>query len=241
MDAMQGMTMTKIVAKLGAAAAAVVLVTGLGGLAMAQTAPGPEGYTQQGSPDAAGPSGATRALEVPLLYVNSIEIIATQADPKLVLVRVTGLASSPGWTAPELVPFFYGKPADGVLDLQFIATSPEQSQKADGFEPMTALFTLDTSNPFKGVRVRADANAIEVDKMTGFVQTQIKANDGRDLIGKKFVESGPAGAGVVTGADLPKGYRTIMPTHGVAGITHNPNRLNLILDSGSKIVMAFWE
>ena len=39
----------------------------------------------------------------------------------------------------------------------------------------------------------------------------------------------------------PRGFRAIVPTHGVAGITHNPNRLNLILDANSTIVMAFWE
>jgi hypothetical protein len=41
--------------------------------------------------------------------------------------------------------------------------------------------------------------------------------------------------------DLPRGFRTITPTHGVAGIVHNPNRINLILDDKNKIVMAFWE
>jgi hypothetical protein len=41
--------------------------------------------------------------------------------------------------------------------------------------------------------------------------------------------------------DLPHGFRTISPTHGVAGIVHNPNRINLILDDSNTIVMAFWE
>ena len=46
---------------------------------------------------------------------------------------------------------------------------------------------------------------------------------------------------VVREEDLPRGFRTITPTHGVAGIVHNPNRINLILDENHKIVMVFWE
>jgi hypothetical protein len=167
--------------------------------------------------------------------------VRTAADPKLDIIRVTGLAASSGWNNPQLVPFFYGKPADDVLDLQFIGDSPDQSQKADGFVPVGAIFTLEVGHPFKGVRVRAGANAIELKAMPGSASTQIKADSGKDLIGKKFLEKGPAGAGVVTAADLPRGFRTIAPSHGVAGITHNPNRLDLILDDQDKIVMAFWE
>jgi hypothetical protein len=247
--------MTRIVPKLYSMAAVVALAAGLAVGAWAQgqgqgsTASGggnePEGanngYVQQGGPDAAGPAGAQRPLATPILYVTSVEVVRTSADPKLDIIRVTGLASSQGWSNPQLVPFFYGKPADDVLDLQFIADSPDQSQKADGFAPLGAMFTLEAGHPFKGVRVRGAANAIEVKAMPGSAQTQIKADSGKDLIGKKFAENGPAGPGVVTAADLPRGFRTITPSHGVAGITHNPNRLNLILDDQNKIVMTFWE
>jgi len=243
--------MTTIVPKLFAVAAAMALTAGLVGIAAAQqpaapaapaAAPGPEGYPQQGAGgDAAGPSGAQRALAMPILYVTSVEVVRTNSDPKLDIVRVTGLASSAGWTNPQLVPFFYGKPGDNVLDLQFIADSPEQSQKAEGFVPFGGIFTLESGHPFTGVRVRASANAIEVKQIPGATQTTIKTDSGKDLIGKKYVEKGPAGPGVITDADLPRGFRTIAPTHGVAGITHNPNRLNLILDGDSKVVMTFWE
>jgi hypothetical protein len=244
--------MTRFVPKLCAMAAIMALAAGMVGVAMAQQpspagppagTPAGNGPPQPGSQgEAAGPTGATRpSLVMPLLYVTSVEVFPTTSEPKLDLVRVTGLASSPGWSNPELVPFYYGKSADNMLDLQFIATSPEESQKADGFQPMSATFTLEAGTPYKGLRVRAGANAIEIDKMSGIVQAQIKGSDGKDLVGKKFAEKGPAGAGVVTDADLPRGFRTIVPTHGVAGITHNPNRLNLILDDKNMIVMAFWE
>ena len=41
--------------------------------------------------------------------------------------------------------------------------------------------------------------------------------------------------------DLPKILRWIVPMRGIRGITHNPNRLNLILGDDSTIVQAYWE
>jgi hypothetical protein len=238
-----------IFSKLCAAAAIAIWAAGLSGSAFAQgaapaTQDNTQGYSQAGNDsNAAGPSGATRALEVPILYVTGIEVIHGTLDPKIDIVRVTGLASSAGWSGPTLVPFFYGKPADDVIDLQFIATSPEQSQKAEGFVPISADFTLDASHPFKGVRVRAYGNALELKQMNGSAQAEVKASDCKDCVGKKFVDKGQgqAGPGVIYGGDLPPDYRPIAPTHGVKGDVHNPNRINLILDDQNKVVMAFWE
>jgi hypothetical protein len=41
--------------------------------------------------------------------------------------------------------------------------------------------------------------------------------------------------------DLPKILRWIPPNHGIRGITHNPNRLNLLLGADDKIIAAYWE
>ena len=244
--------MTMIFSRLCGLAAGAVVALGVVASALAQTAGAPAadqntqplGYPQTGTDaSAAGPAGATRPLDMPVLYVTGIEVLHYAMDPKLTVVRVTGLVSSAGWSNPQLVPFFYGKPADDVLDLQFIATSPEQSQKAEGFMPISAEFQLAADAPFKGVRVRAFGNALELKGMTGTATAQVKANDCKDCIGKKFVDKdkGQPGPGVVYGGDLPPDYRPIAPTHGVKGQIHNPNRINLILDADNKIVMAFWE
>ena len=238
--------------KLCGIAAAARLAAGVSGAAFAQQQgaaaadqSGGQGYQQVGSDaNAAGPAGATRPLEVPVLYVTGIEVIHGTLEPKIDIIRVTGLVSSAGWSGPELVPFFYGKPADDVFDLQFIASSPQQSQKAEGFVPISTMFTLEPGHTFKGVRVRAGANALELKQLPGVARTEIKAADCKDCIGKKFAEKGKAQAGAanpVREEDLPRGFRTIVPTHGVAGIVHNPNRLNLILDDNNTVVMAFWE
>lgn len=240
--------------KICTVAAAAVLAIGLSAGAYAQApqsqgAPsggdqgGALGYQPQGNADAAGPAGATRALQVPVLYVTGIEVLQGSLDPKEIIVRVTGLTSSAAWSGPELIPFYYGKPTDDVLDLQFIANSPEQSQKAEGFVPISATFELSPETTFKGIRVRAYGNALELKGMTGSVKADIKANDCKECVGKKFVDKGQgqAAAGVVYGGDLPPDYRPIGPTHGVKGQVHNPNRINLILDGENKITMAFWE
>ena len=160
-------------------------------------------------------SEATPGTELPVLYVTSVEVLRTMIEPKLDVVRVTGLTSSQGWSAPQLVPTFAGKPLDEVLDLQFIATMPTQSQKAEGFVPISAIFPLEQSHPFKGVRVRASENAIEVKQIPGSNQASINIDGCKDCVGKKFVEHGqaqPGQQGVVRQEDLPKvGCHTMMP------------------------------
>ena len=229
--------------------AALLLQAGMAGWAVAQDAQpatgqgGGEAYVG-GDHGAAGPSGANRPLEMPILYVTGIEVLRTAMDPKVDVIHVMGLVSSLGWSSPQLVPFFYGKPSDDVLDLQFIATSPQQSQKAEGFVSVTAMFTLEAGHPYKGVRVRASANALAIKQIPGTAQASVRVEDCKECIGKKFAEKGKAQAGapnVVREEDLPRGFRTIAPTHGVAGIVHNPNRINLVLGEDNTIVMAFWE
>jgi len=235
------------------AIAAAVIQGSLAGLALAQSNPPkssggePPQYAAPGSEPsaipAAGPEAAAQS-ELPVLYVTSVEVLRTSTDPRLDIVRVTGLASSQGWSDPELVPTFAGKPFDDVLDLQLIATSPLQSQAADGFVPIGAVFTLGENHPFKGVRVRASENTIEVKPIPGLKQADTTVDSCKDCIGKKFAERGqaPVGqAGVVRQEDLPKILRWIIPSRGIRGITHNPNRLNLILGDDNTIVQAYWE
>jgi hypothetical protein len=237
--------------------AAVALSGGLGGLALAQgnQAPAgaggpPPGYEQmEGGEGTATPPvpGATTAPQLPVLYVTGVEVVKTSLDPAIYVVRANGLTGSTGWSEPELVPIFTGKPLDGILDLQFIATSPLQSQPATGFEPIGAIFELEANSPYKGVRIRAAGNAVELDKLPGLARADLKpVNDCRQnqCIGKRFAEKGkaqPNTPGVVRAEDLPYHFRVIYPQHGIAGITHNPNRLNVILGKDGRIVSVLWE
>ena len=88
-----------------------------------------------------------------MLYVTNVEVLRATIGPKLEIVRVIGWTGSQGWSAPQLVATFAGKPLDDILDLQFIATMPSQSQKAEGFVGLGAVFALEEGHPSKGVRV----------------------------------------------------------------------------------------
>jgi hypothetical protein len=246
--------MSETFRRLAALAIAAAMQASPGGSVLAQGTPPrpsvggpPPQYAAPGSEPWAIPGVGPESVaesELPVLYVTSVEVLRTSTDPRLDIVRVTGLASSQGWSAPELVPTFAGKPLDDVLDLQLIATSPLQSQAADGFVPLGAVFTLEQDYPFKGVRVRASENTIEVKPIPGLKQADITVDSCKDCIGKKFAERGQASggqAGVVRQEDLPKVLRWIAPSRGIRGITHNPNRLNLILGDDNTIVQAYWE
>jgi hypothetical protein len=251
--------MNKRVIRWGVFAIVAAMQVGLAGLAFAQGGPPPsgappsgatgqpQGYAGGGAGQMAQPTQSnptTPGTELPVLYVTSVEVMRTSTEPKLDIVRVTGLTGSQGWNAPQLVPTYVGKPLDGVLDLQFIATEPQQTQPAEGFVPISAVFPLEEGHLFKGVRVRASENAIEIKQMPGMNQAQINVNDCKDCVGKKFVEHGqaqPGQQGVVRQEDLPKVLRWIVPSRGIRGITHNPNRLNLILGDDNTIIAAYWE
>jgi hypothetical protein len=244
--------MNKRFRRLVGLAAAAAMQGSLAGLAFAQGAPQsssaggqPQGY---GGGDqmveAAQASAPAAGADLPVLYVTSVEIVRTSIEPKLDIVRVTGVTSSQGWSAPQLVPTFVGEPLDDILDLQFIATEPQQSQKAEGFVPIGTVFPLEMGHPFKGVRVRASENAIEVKPIPGSNQANINVDGCKDCVGKKFAETGKAAAGtagVVRQEDLPKILRWIPPNRGIRGITHDPNRLNLMLSADNTIISAFWE
>jgi hypothetical protein len=245
--------MNKRFPRLGVFAVAAALQIGVAGLAFAQGGPPPSGAPGQPQGYAGGGAGqvveptqsdeTTPGTELPVLYVTSVEVMRTSTEPQLDIVRVTGLTGSQGWSAPQLVPTYVGKPLDGILDLQFIATMPQQTQTAEGFVPIGAVFPLEEGHLFKGVRVRASENAIEIKQLPGVNQAQINVNDCKDCVGKKFVErdKAPGQQGVVREEDLPKVLRWIIPSRGIRGITHDPNRLNLILGDDNTIIAAYWE
>jgi hypothetical protein len=218
-------------------------------LAYGQPAPATSAQSPSFNNNQSGPPGespdeeASAAVELPVLYVTGVEILQTTSDPKTAVVSVTGLVPSDGWTSPQLVPTYAGKPFDGVVDFQFIATAPVQSQLATGFVVVGAVFPLDPAG-VKGVRVRAAENAIAVLQVPGSNRSAVKVNDCKDCLGKRFAASGQAQAGeqgVVRQEDLPKALRVIRPSDGIRGADQDPDRLTLITDENGTIVEAFWE
>jgi hypothetical protein len=246
--------MDKIFRGLAAFAFSAVVQVGLTGLAFAQmnapsadssAAPPPYGNSEAAQWQRPGePPENVVTTDLPVLYVTSVEVIRTMAEPKLDIVRVTGLAASQGWGAPQLVPTYAGKPFDDILDLQFIATPPAQSENADGFLPVDAIFPLAPGHTFKGVRVRAAENNITIKHIPGISQTTVSTNDCKGCMGKKLLAEDhgqPGQQGVVRREDLPKTLRLIGASDGIKGAEQDPDRLTLILDEDNTIVGAFWE
>ena len=244
--------MNKKFRALGVLAAAALLPLGAAGFAQGGGAPTPT--SSGGSPpyqvetpgenETGIETQVSPQTELPVLYVTSVEVLRTAIEPEIDIVRVTGLVGSQGWGGPELVPTTVGKPLDGILDLQLIATMPTELQTATGFMPVGAIFEIEQGHAFRGVRVRASENALEVDNIPGHVETTIKVNDCKDCVGKKFAERGkaaPGTPGVVHQEELPKTLRWIPWNHGIRGITHDPNRLDLLLGSDNTIIAAYWE
>jgi hypothetical protein len=200
------------------------------------------GWGPEEEPTAAPES--TSSMDLPILYVTSIEVLRTAAEPRLDIVRVTGLAASQGWSAPQLVPTYAGKPFDGILDLELIAAPPDQSQGADGFVPVSAILPLEEDHPFAGVRVRGSENAIVVKEIPGVVRATITVNDCVNCVGKKFAPEGSAlqpQQEVIRKEDLPRLLRVISASDGIRGTQLDPNRLTLILGDDNTILEAFWE
>jgi hypothetical protein len=240
-------------------AAAIVLQLGVSGAAFSQGLP-PASPSAGGapSPGTAGPSPDVSASvptsavqptatppQLPVLWITSVEVMRSKGEPFQDIVRVRGVTGSPGWTAPELVPLFVGNPADHILDLQFIAEVPAESQPAQGFMPISAILALEPGHPFTGVRVRGADNVVEVTQLPGIAEAKVTIEDCSKCIGKKFAPKGKTAAGapgVIREEDMPRNFRVIPPHKGVAGITHNMNRLNIVLgDDSETIVWAFWE
>jgi hypothetical protein len=207
----------------------------------------PPSYSGPGwGPEEAPPATpeTTTTEDLPVLYVTNVEILRASAEPELDIVRVTGLASTEGWSDPELVPTYAGKPFDGVLDLELIATPPEHSEDASGFVPVSAILPLEPGQQLKGVRVRGSGNAIAVKQIPGSGQAAVHVNDCASCVGKKFVAEGSSAQSqqdAVRQEDLPKLLRIIKASDGIRGNEHDPNRLTLILDDDNTILQAFWD
>src|SRR5204862_6214059 len=122
--------MTKLFALAGAFAIAAALQLGP---AWAQDTSSDESAGAQDvgqSTPTGAPQSYTTPPAAPVLFITSVELMQTTLNPQQAIIKVRGLTSSRGWSDPQLVPLYQGVPADGILDLQFIAQTPDQTQRA---------------------------------------------------------------------------------------------------------------
>jgi hypothetical protein len=188
-----------------------------------------------------------RSVSAPVLHIKSVEIMRSAHPPVIDIVRVRGVASSPGWEEAELVPLSRGIPADGMLELILVARAPGEAADAKGFEEVEAIFPLETNHPFKGVNVHSASDSVTVTQLPGYAEGKALTEDCSKCVGKTFVAKGtsaPAGKSaseLVREEQLPAAPRIVRPSEGIPSADSNPNRLTLILNKDGKITAAVWD
>jgi hypothetical protein len=223
--------------------AALLTLGSLLALAPAALAQSDSGGPQAGTP---GP-GAESTERWPVLAVTSVEVVHTHSKPEISAIVVRGLTSSDGWDNGQLVPLAHGTPTDGVLDLVLVADAPADGSDATGFSPMHAVLPLSADHPFKAVRVRGATNVVLLKELQGVTEAQPPKDPCSKCVGLYLVpEGGSAPAGVPASQimqekDLPEYARIIHATDGIAELSHNPNRLTVMVGEDGRIISASWE
>jgi hypothetical protein len=224
----------------------------VGGRALAQTTTSAAHANGQGAaPPQAGAQSQTAEVppevRAPVLRVISVEVIRSTHGTTLDIVRVRGLASSEGWEEAELVPLTRGTPKDGMLELIMVARAPSAAKEATGFEPIEAIFPIESSHPFKGVNVHSASESVTLSQLPGYAEGKGGGEDCSKCVGKVFVAkgasvpSGKSAAEVVKEEQLPPLSRVIKHSDGIPSAESNPNRLTLVLSRDGTIATAIWD
>lgn len=234
-------------------ALASLIAAGLLGSAQAQQQPPSAGGPPQGQqqaypgPGPGQPSGTVGGPPAPVVFVTSVEVLRSDRNGGLDVVRVRGVVTGSSWSQPHLIPITQGQPRDGMLELIFQASAPAGAAGLGPFMPVEAILPVATGHPYKGVRVRGGNNAISLKTIPGYAETPAPKEDCSKCIGKYFVAKGanpPAGAtadNTVREADLPYTLRIIKPTDGIPSYALEPNRLTLLLSEDGRIVDGAWD
>jgi hypothetical protein len=236
----------------GATLFAAGLALLLSGSALAQSS---AAEPHAGAPNSAHPETGSQggiddpsdAAVSPVLRIISVEVLRSSHGAPLDIIRVRGLASTPGWEEAELIPLTRGTPKDGILELIFVARAPAGAMEATGFEPIEAIFPIEASHPYKGINVHSASESLSLTQLPGYVENKAIGEDCSKCVGKIFVAKGgamPAGksaAEVVKEEQLPPVSRVIRHSDGIPSADSNPNRLTIVISKDGTIATALWD
>jgi hypothetical protein len=214
----------------------------LSGMGLAQTTPPAVNGPQASAPAASSPDSQSHTA--PVFWVSSVEVFHSSHAPQLDIVRVRGLASTEGWESGELIPLTKGVPADGVLDLAFVAEAPENNTAPTGYPLIEAVFAIEPGHPFKGVRVHGATNRVTLTSFPGYTEADGPPKDCSACVGKYLLRKGAAvpvnhtQESIVREEDLPKNTRIIRDSEGIGTLDSDPNRMTLVLNEKGEIVVA---
>lgn len=224
----------------------------LSGSALAQSSAtephaGPPNSAHPETGGQAGTEDPSDAAVSPVLRIISVEVLRSSHGAPLDIIRVRGLASTPGWEEAELIPLTRGTPKDGILELIFVARAPAGAMEATGFEPIEAIFPIEASHPYKGINVHSASESLSLTQLPGYVENKAIGEDCSKCVGKVFVAKGgamPAGksaAEVVKEEQLPPVSRVIRHSDGIPSADSNPNRLTIVISKDGTIATALWD
>ena len=112
--------------------------------------------------------------EVKVQYLMTIP-----EDPPAISVEVKGHTATSGWTHPELGQWMYIKePADGILDLDFLA-SPPTGIVLQVLTPISVTQAFPVPGWVKGVRIHSSSNKIVT--MLGTAPSEAQPADDRPV------------------------------------------------------------
>jgi hypothetical protein len=225
----------------------------LSGAALAQSsaaephASPPNGAHPEAGAQSSGAEDRPDAAVAPVLRIISVEVLRSSHGAPLDIVRVRGLASTPGWEEAELIPLTRGTPKDGILELVFVARAPTGAMEATGFELIEAILPIESSHPYKGINVHSASESLSLTQLPGYAENKAGGEDCSKCVGKTFVAKGaavPAGksaAEVVKEEQLPPMTRVIRHSDGIPSAESNPNRLTLVISKDGTIATALWD
>lgn len=96
-----------------------------------------------------------------ILSVSEVNAAMTKSLPPYLMLHVSGVVPTSGWTQAQLVPATYiVEPEDGIWDFEFMAVCPD-GIAAQVVLPITASLTIELPRWCRGVRIRASINAME--------------------------------------------------------------------------------
>jgi hypothetical protein len=100
-------------------------------------------------------------MDVKIYSVESAGFSIVEGMPAKLLVNAAGTVNSTGWTDGRLVPWMYtSKPADGMINFEFIAATPSGLAMLD-MSRITGQGLVELDGWIKGIRVHASAGSLE--------------------------------------------------------------------------------
>src|SRR5690349_6288078 len=103
-----------------------------------------------GGPGPGQPSGTVGGPPAPVVFVTSVEVLRSDRNGGLDVVRVRGVVTGSDWSQPHLIPITQGEPRDGMLDLIFQASAPAGAAGLGPFMPVEAILPVESGHPYKG-------------------------------------------------------------------------------------------